>query len=180
MIRCQTDCLKATEPHDAWERQFLSETRCHIHLSKPQKAEGLRCGIVPPRGRGPPRGTGALLRLYTRQQAHVGVWWWCGTGTYIDRKCPFTGNVSIRGRILSGVNSSTFKFDWRLLLGSKRCYWSWAVQSLIRIRRVPDSRRAGLCSTGSVSFDFGRTVQFPLWSGLCQDYVRITSFNLAE
>ncbi|XP_045175583.1 40S ribosomal protein S11-like [Mercenaria mercenaria] len=24
-------------------------------------------------------------------------------GTYIDRKCPFTGNVSIRGRILSGV-----------------------------------------------------------------------------
>jgi len=24
------------------------------------------------------------------------------TGTYIDKKCPFTGNVSIRGRILSG------------------------------------------------------------------------------
>merc|ERR1712044_123294 len=24
-------------------------------------------------------------------------------GTYIDRKCPFTGNVSIRGRILTGV-----------------------------------------------------------------------------
>ncbi|XP_009332519.1 PREDICTED: 40S ribosomal protein S11 [Pygoscelis adeliae] len=24
-------------------------------------------------------------------------------GTYIDKKCPFTGNVSIRGRILSGV-----------------------------------------------------------------------------
>ena len=23
-------------------------------------------------------------------------------GTYIDKKCPFTGNVSIRGRILSG------------------------------------------------------------------------------
>lgn len=28
-------------------------------------------------------------------------------GTYIDKKCPFTGNVSIRGRILSGeLNSS--------------------------------------------------------------------------
>ncbi|CAL8285605.1 unnamed protein product [Boreogadus saida] len=24
-------------------------------------------------------------------------------GTYIDKKCPFTGNVSVRGRILSGV-----------------------------------------------------------------------------
>ncbi|KAI1896292.1 hypothetical protein AGOR_G00093290 [Albula goreensis] len=24
-------------------------------------------------------------------------------GTYIDKKCPFTGNVSIRGRILLGV-----------------------------------------------------------------------------
>ncbi|XP_019737030.1 40S ribosomal protein S11-like, partial [Hippocampus comes] len=24
-------------------------------------------------------------------------------GTYVDKKCPFTGNVSIRGRILSGV-----------------------------------------------------------------------------
>ncbi|XP_032772712.1 40S ribosomal protein S11-like [Rattus rattus] len=24
-------------------------------------------------------------------------------GTYIDKKCPFTGNVSIQGRILSGV-----------------------------------------------------------------------------
>eukprot|EP00745_Piridium_sociabile_P004504 TRINITY_DN126_c0_g1_i1.p1 TRINITY_DN126_c0_g1~~TRINITY_DN126_c0_g1_i1.p1 ORF type:complete len:180 (-),score=38.30 TRINITY_DN126_c0_g1_i1:88-558(-) len=24
-------------------------------------------------------------------------------GSYIDRKCPFTGNVSIRGRILTGV-----------------------------------------------------------------------------
>merc|ERR1711990_814208 len=28
-------------------------------------------------------------------------------GTYIDKKCPFTGNVSIRGRILSGVVKST-------------------------------------------------------------------------
>lgn len=29
------------------------------------------------------------------------------TGTYIDKKCPFTGNVSIRGRILKGVVQST-------------------------------------------------------------------------
>lgn len=24
-------------------------------------------------------------------------------GNYVDKKCPFTGNVSIRGRILTGV-----------------------------------------------------------------------------
>lgn len=28
-------------------------------------------------------------------------------GTYIDKKCPFTGQISIRGRILSGVVMST-------------------------------------------------------------------------
>merc|ERR1712093_180420 len=28
-------------------------------------------------------------------------------GTYIDKKCPFTGKVSIRGRILSGIVKST-------------------------------------------------------------------------
>lgn len=28
-------------------------------------------------------------------------------GTYIDKKCPFTGDVSIRGRILTGVVQKT-------------------------------------------------------------------------
>eukprot|EP00227_Mantoniella_beaufortii_P005761 CAMPEP_0197615332 /NCGR_PEP_ID=MMETSP1326-20131121/59975_1 /TAXON_ID=1155430 /ORGANISM="Genus nov. species nov., Strain RCC2288" /LENGTH=160 /DNA_ID=CAMNT_0043184213 /DNA_START=506 /DNA_END=988 /DNA_ORIENTATION=+ len=28
-------------------------------------------------------------------------------GTYIDKKCPFTGNVSIRGRLLTGIVRST-------------------------------------------------------------------------
>merc|ERR1712080_200975 len=28
-------------------------------------------------------------------------------GIYIDKKCPFTGNVSIRGRILTGIVQST-------------------------------------------------------------------------
>ncbi|CAI8032156.1 40S ribosomal protein S11 [Geodia barretti] len=27
-------------------------------------------------------------------------------GTYIDKKCPFTGNVSVRGRILTGIVKS--------------------------------------------------------------------------
>ena len=29
--------------------------------------------------------------------------WQAIEGTYVDKKCPFTGNVSIRGRVLSGV-----------------------------------------------------------------------------
>ena len=28
-------------------------------------------------------------------------------GTYVDKKCPFTGNVSIRGRIIKGLCVST-------------------------------------------------------------------------
>lgn len=28
-------------------------------------------------------------------------------GTFVDKKCPFTGNVSIRGRILKGLVIST-------------------------------------------------------------------------
>ena len=37
------------------------------------------------------------------------------TGTYIDKKCPFTGNVSIRGRILTGV-VKTHKMNRTLIM----------------------------------------------------------------
>lgn len=33
--------------------------------------------------------------------------WSLHAGTYIDKKCPFTGDISIRGRILSGIVKST-------------------------------------------------------------------------
>jgi hypothetical protein len=33
-------------------------------------------------------------------------WKWYA-GTYIDKKCPFTSNVSIRGRILTGTVNCT-------------------------------------------------------------------------
>ena len=36
-------------------------------------------------------------------------------GTYIDKKCPFTGNVSIRGRILTGV-VKTHKMNRTLIM----------------------------------------------------------------
>ena len=37
------------------------------------------------------------------------------TGTYVDKKCPFTGNVSIRGRILTGV-VKTHKMNRTLIM----------------------------------------------------------------
>lgn len=43
-------------------------------------------------------------------------------GEYIDRKCPFTGNVSIRGRILRGVVVST-KMRRTVIL--RRDYLHW-------------------------------------------------------
>uniref|UniRef100_A0A2K6B077 Small ribosomal subunit protein uS17 n=1 Tax=Macaca nemestrina TaxID=9545 RepID=A0A2K6B077_MACNE len=39
-----------------------------------------------------------LLRYYKNLDTQEAI-----EGTYIDKKCPFTGNVCIRGRILSGV-----------------------------------------------------------------------------
>ena len=43
-------------------------------------------------------------------------------GTYIDKKCPFTGNVSIRGRILKGIVLST-KMSRTLII--RRDYLHW-------------------------------------------------------
>jgi len=44
------------------------------------------------------------------------------TGTYIDKKCPFTGNVSIRGRILSGTVKTT-KMKRAIIV--RRDYLKW-------------------------------------------------------
>jgi len=43
-------------------------------------------------------------------------------GTYVDKKCPFTGNVSIRGRILRGVVIST-KMNRTIVI--RRDYLHW-------------------------------------------------------
>ena len=43
-------------------------------------------------------------------------------GTYVDKKCPFTGNVSIRGRILKGIVVST-KMTRTLII--RRDYLHW-------------------------------------------------------
>lgn len=43
-------------------------------------------------------------------------------GTFVDKKCPFTGNVSIRGRILKGIVVST-KMTRTLII--RRDYLHW-------------------------------------------------------
>ncbi|KDO61815.1 hypothetical protein CISIN_1g031480mg [Citrus sinensis] len=40
------------------------------------------------------------IRVWERTRVLMSL---CFSGTYIDKKCPFTGTVSIRGRILAGT-----------------------------------------------------------------------------
>ncbi|XP_034945389.1 40S ribosomal protein S11 [Chelonus insularis] len=53
------------------------------------------------------KGVGTKSRKPSRYTRNVGLGFKTPReaieGTYIDKKCPFTGNVSIRGRILTGV-----------------------------------------------------------------------------
>ncbi|KAJ6805282.1 40S ribosomal protein S11 [Iris pallida] len=51
------------------------------------------------RGRGPGKPDSASGKRRARVQDPQG----CNEGTYIDKKCPFTGDVSIRGRVLAGT-----------------------------------------------------------------------------
>ncbi|XP_017488293.1 PREDICTED: 40S ribosomal protein S11-like [Rhagoletis zephyria] len=55
----------------------------------------------------PPAGLGSKYRKVTRYVRKVGLGFRtpkeATEGNYIDKKCPFTGNVAIRGRILRGV-----------------------------------------------------------------------------
>ncbi|KAK6119448.1 hypothetical protein DH2020_046801 [Rehmannia glutinosa] len=43
-------------------------------------------------------------------------------GTYIDKKCPFTGNVSIRGRILTG-NCHSAKMMRTIIVRRNYLHW---------------------------------------------------------
>eukprot|EP00879_Flechtneria_rotunda_P000053 GHRR01000083.1.p1 GENE.GHRR01000083.1~~GHRR01000083.1.p1 ORF type:complete len:157 (+),score=30.32 GHRR01000083.1:105-575(+) len=69
-----------------------------------QKQPGVNIGFKKPTGKLPGKGGNRWyknvgLGFKTPREAIE--------GTYIDKKCPFTGNVSIRGRILTGVVKST-------------------------------------------------------------------------
>jgi small subunit ribosomal protein S11e len=52
-------------------------------------------------------GTGKLPRWYRKVGLGFATPKEASRGVYVDKKCPFTGDVSIRGRILKGVVIST-------------------------------------------------------------------------
>lgn len=60
-------------------------------------------------------------------------------GTYVDKKCPFTGNVAIRGRILKGIVVST-KMTRTLII--RRDYLHWISKYK---RCVPRACMAAVC-----------------------------------
>jgi small subunit ribosomal protein S11e len=69
-----------------------------------QKQLGVNGGWVKPARRTPGKGG---LRFYKNVGLGFKTPKEAIEGSYIDHKCPFTGNVSIRGRILSGTVKST-------------------------------------------------------------------------
>ncbi|KAI4878873.1 hypothetical protein NFI96_012497, partial [Prochilodus magdalenae] len=80
-------CLETIQNERAYQKQptVLPEQKARFWLLKQATKEKL------PRYQQKPR---FGFKTHSREAIE---------GTYIDKKCPFTGNVSIRGRILSGV-----------------------------------------------------------------------------
>lgn len=56
----------------------------------------------------------------------------CHSGNYIDKKCPFTGHVSIRGRILSGAGRR------------RRQHWSTRVTAIEHRQNTKPYRHAAV------------------------------------
>ena len=55
-------------------------------------------------------------------------------GSYVDKKCPFTGNVSIRGRILKGMVIST-KMTRTVVIRRDYLNWCGKYRTLPRLNR---------------------------------------------
>jgi small subunit ribosomal protein S11e len=90
------------------------------------------------------------------------------TGTYIDRKCPFTGNVSIRGRLMRGVVIST---KMRRTVIVRRDYLHW----IAKYRRFEkrNSKIPAHCSPAFVVKE-GDIVQI----GECRPLSKTVHFNV--
>ena len=69
-------------------------------------------------------------------------------GSYVDKKCPFTGNVSIRGRILKGMVIST-KMTRTVVIRRDYLNWCGKYRLLPRLNRSFPRRRRGVASMAS-------------------------------
>ena len=92
-------------------------------------------------------------------------------GHYVDKKCPFTGNVSIRGRILKGMVIST-KMKRTIII--RRDY----LQYITKYRRFEKRHRnmAVHCSPCFVNVGEGDLVTV----GQCRPLAKTVRFNVLE
>jgi small subunit ribosomal protein S11e len=92
-------------------------------------------------------------------------------GTYIDKKCPFTGNVSIRGRILTGIVKST-KMERTIILRREYLHY-------IRKYNRYEKRHKNLaahCSPAFVGIQVGDMVTV----GECRPLSKTVRFNVLK
>ena len=66
-------------------------------------------------------------------------------GSYVDKKCPFTGNVSIRGRILKGMVIST-KMTRTVVIRRDYLNWCGKYRIVAASLTVHCSRRSPYCT----------------------------------
>lgn len=93
------------------------------------------------------------------------------TGTYIDKKCPFTGDVSIRGRILTGTVVST-KMERTIII--RRDYLHF-VRKYDRYEKR-HKNLAAHCSPAFVGLQVGDVVTV----GECRPLSKTVRFNVLK
>ncbi len=93
------------------------------------------------------------------------------SGTYIDKKCPFTGNVSIRGRLLTGTVVST-KMERTIIV--RRDYLHY----IAKYNRYEKRHKniAAHCSPAFVGMQAGDVVTI----GECRPLSKTVRFNVLK
>jgi len=92
-------------------------------------------------------------------------------GTYVDKKCPFTGNVSIRGRILKGMCVSASKMKNTIVI--RRTY----LHFIKKFRRF-EKRHSNVACHASPAFDI--TEGDIITAGQCRPVSKTVRFNVIK
>jgi small subunit ribosomal protein S11e len=92
-------------------------------------------------------------------------------GSYVDKKCPFTGNVSIRGRIMKALVVST---KMKRTIVVRRDY----LQYVSKYRRFEKRHRnmTAHCSPAFINVQEGDVVTI----GQCRPLAKTVKFNVLE
>ena len=92
-------------------------------------------------------------------------------GTYVDKKCPFTGNVSIRGRILRGMCISANKMRNTIVM--RRTYLHY----ITKYQRY-EKRHKMVSAHCSPAFDCRIGDEVTL--GQCRPIAKTVTFNVVQ